>query len=175
MKISEIHNLIETKENLKCLPLKYSESALEPVMSKHNVEVHFQILTKNYFKKYAKTGDLFQKAGAVLHNSYWQCLKPYDVKNTPTPKIMELLEKNYGSWKKFEDNWIEEAIKVHGSGWVMLNKSGKIITVQNHKIVPHILPTDLWEHATSDYSYNKENFLKDFWKIVDWDVVESRL
>jgi superoxide dismutase len=176
MHINEIQNITESKITLKCLPLKFSEATLSPVMSKHNVDVHYNILTKNYFKKYAKTGDQFQKAGAVLHNSYWQALKAYDVKNKPTTKIIEFIEKHHGSWKKFEDKWIDEALKVHGNGWIMLNKTGKIITVHNHEIKPNIiLNIDIWEHALIDFDFNREKFLKDFWTIVDWNVVELRL
>lgn len=165
---------LKTDEKLICNKLKYDRGALAPVMSKHNVEVHYDILTKNYFKKYNETGDLFQKAGAVLHNQYWSILKPYSEKNEPTRAVTDILDDKFGSFKKFKDAWIEKALTLRGSGWIMLSKKGSIFTVENHAIKPNAILIDLWEHASVDYDFNKEKFLTDFWKIIDWDVVEKR-
>lgn len=170
MNITEIK-----KEKLVCRDLRYKPDSLAPVMSKHNVEVHYDILTKNYFKKYNATGDLFQKAGAILHNEYWSVLKPYSDNNEPTAKMMDLFSDRYGSFNKFKNVWIEKALSLEGSGWIMLSEHGDIFIVENHMIKSNILLIDLWEHASVDYDFNKEKFLTDFWKIIDWNIVETRL
>jgi superoxide dismutase, Fe-Mn family len=169
--------LLEAKqpEVLECLPLQYKMDALSPVMSEHNVKVHYEILTKNYFKKYEATGDLFQKAGAVLHNQAWACMKPYNSRNKPSKTAMNFIEKHFKSWDKFTDAWLEAATSIHGSGWVMLQPTGKIIMVPNHSIKPNILLVDLWEHQTVDFDYDKEAFLKAWWKVVNWDVFDQKI
>ena len=67
-------SLVESAQNTDKLVMRkldYRLDALAPCMSKHCVDVHYNKLTRKYFDKYAATGDLFQKAGAVLHNDYY--------------------------------------------------------------------------------------------------------
>ena len=100
--------------------LGYPLDSLEPVMSKNCVDVHYNTLTKNYFKKYAATGDLFQKAGAVLHNDYyWPMMQPYKAKNEPSPAMRESIEKSHQSLSKFKTAVQEAALTVQGNGWVL--------------------------------------------------------
>jgi len=174
MKYNELFEAAKS-DKIECSPLNFKLDALSPVISKHTVDVHFNTLTKAYFKKYEATGDSFQKAGAVLHNQFWSILKPYDEKNKPTKTSMNFIEQHHGSWKKFNDSILESASTIHGSGWVMLSPAGKIIMVPNHAIKPNVLLIDLWEHSTVDSDFNKESFIKGFWKIVNWDAVDKNI
>jgi len=66
---------------------------------------------------------------------------------------------------------------MQGSGWVYLSKSGEIKTIKNHAIRNDIVYLiDMWEHAYAmSYQWDKERYLKNLWRIVNWDIVNSRL
>jgi superoxide dismutase len=173
-------NLVESAqklENITQSPLSYSLKSLEPVMSRQCVDVHYNILTKNYFKKYKATGDLFQKAGAVLHNDfYWPMMQPYKTGNQPSSKIRDQIDQTWKNFRGLQDAALEAALSVQGNGWVMIMQDFQIQTVQNHVIKPGILwAIDIWEHATVDHNFNREKFFKDYWNIVNWTEIEQHL
>ena len=78
---------------------------------------------------------------------------------------------------KFKDAIEKTAMAIQGSGWVYLSTDGKIKTIVNHEIKKDILLLiDWWEHAWSlDYQWDKERYLDNIWKIINWDVCNERL
>ena len=92
--------------------------------------------------------------------------------------ILDFIEKNFKSYEAFINAFTEEAKNFHGSGWIYLAKSGKIKTIKNHKPVKDaIIILDIWEHAwqASDSPKEKDKYLKNFWKYLAWDIIQSRL
>jgi superoxide dismutase len=173
-------NLVESAgaiEPIQMNKLNYPLNALEPVMSKNCVDVHYHTLTKNYFKKYKATGDLFQKAGAVLHNDYyWPSLQPYQSSNPVSKTVAAQIEQAHGNVGTFKDTVLQAGLGIQGNGWVLIMKDLQITTVSNHVIKNGIAwAIDLWEHATVDHDYNREKFFKGYWNIVNWDFVEKAL
>ena len=70
----------------------------------------------------------------------------------------------------------EVAMGVQGSGWVYLATDGNIKTIKNHEVKSDILfLVDWWEHAwILDYGSDKKKYLKDIWKIINWNVISTR-
>jgi Fe-Mn family superoxide dismutase len=170
--------LIETKkEKLELPKLKYSESALAPVMSKETIANHYGILTKNYYKHYNEDHDNWNHAGAFLHGLLWEQFKPMMGGNSPTGKIKQFIEEKYKDFKKFQEEFSEIATTIHGSGWAYLAKDGSIKVIPNHAIKKDIVILfDMWEHAFYiDYQTDKAKYVKDVWKILDWSVINARL
>jgi len=68
-------------------------------------------------------------------------------------------------------------MKVQGSGWIYLSKTGQIKTIRNHAVRSDIaLLIDMWEHAyQNDYGSNKKKYLDSIWRIIDWSAVNRRL
>ena len=68
-------------------------------------------------------------------------------------------------------------MKIQGSGWVYMDTSGNIKTIVNHEVVSNIaLLIDWWEHAWAlDYQADKEKYLDNIWKIINWKVVSDRI
>lgn len=157
--------------------LPYKTNALEPVMSETCVDVHHRILTRGYFKKYHSTGDLFQRAGAVLHNDhYWPMMQPFDASSRPSNGLTDLISDAHQNLKQFKENVVSAALTIQGNGWVLLMQDLQIQTVQNHVIKPGVvLAIDVWEHATVDHNYNREQFFKKYWNIVNWQLVEEKI
>jgi superoxide dismutase, Fe-Mn family len=178
MKFAEV--LVEAKkEKLELSKLKYAQNGLQPVMAKETIEIHYGTLTKNYFKNYNKDGDDWNHAGAFLHAIWWDQFKPVMGGNSPTGEIKKFIEEKFKDFKKFQDEFEEQGSTIHGSGWVYLAKSGDIKIIPNHAIKKDIvLLFDMWEHAYIEdpqYKADKKKYLKDLWKILDWDVISSRL
>lgn len=166
-------------KKLELLPLPYGKSDLEPVMSEETIKYHYGKLAATYVERYNKgEGDLnFNEAGAFLHNVFFPQLKKPSTNNHPTEKSLEFIQKHYKSLEKFKEEFEKTAMGIQGSGWVYLSTSGKIKTIVNHEIKNDILLLiDWWEHAfVLDYLADKKSYLKNIWKIINWDVINERL
>jgi superoxide dismutase, Fe-Mn family len=180
--IREAIDLIEASTKpakLETTPLPYAENALDPVLSKASIDYHYEHLAKGYAKRYnAGEGNAdFNRAGSFLHNKFFPQLKPPKGANKPKGAILELIENKFKSYDDFKAAVKENAMKIQGSGWIYLSTSGDIKTIPNHQVRNDIaLLIDWWEHVWAlDYQWDKEKYLDNIWKIIDWDVVNQRL
>ena len=178
----EIIDLVEASTRpakLETTPLPYSENALEPVMSKETINYHFEHLAKGYAKKYnAGEGNAnFNRAGSFLHNKFFPQLRAPKGANRPRGAVLALIEDNFKTYEDFKIAVKEIAMKIQGSGWVYLSTNGTIKTIPNHAVRTDIcVLIDWWEHAWSlDYQWDKESYLDNIWKIINWDVCNERL
>jgi Fe-Mn family superoxide dismutase len=163
---------------LETTPLSYSLTDLEPVLSENNLVYHFEHLAKNYAKRYnAGEGDAdFNRAGSFLHNKLFSQFRSPKGANRPKGAIAQLIEHKFKTYEDFQAAFKEEAMKIQGSGWIYLSTSGEIKTIKNHAVrVDIALIIDWWEHAMSDYLWNKEKYLDNMWKIIDWSVINERI
>lgn len=174
-------DLIESKSKteLKLNPLPYDRDGLKPVFSQQTIDYHYGRLAQGYADRYNKgEGDpTFNEAGTYLHNLYFGQLKPVGGGVRPTGTSLALINDVYGSFDDFKHEIEAAAMAIQGSGWVYMARNGRIKTIANHAIRRDIaLLIDWWEHAWAlDYEHDKKRYLKNFWRIVDWNVVNSRL
>ena len=84
---------------------------------------------------------------------------------------------HYASFEDFKEKFAKIAMSIQGSGWVYLARNGNIKTIKNHQIKSDIvLLVDWWEHAWAlDYQADKAGYLKNIWRIINWDIVNARL
>jgi superoxide dismutase, Fe-Mn family len=184
--------------------LPYALDALEPYISKKTIEFHYgkhhQAYVNNLNKlivgtefENASLNDIVRKAGGGIFNNgaqvwnhtfYWNCMKPQGG-GEPTGALAAAILKNFGSFAEFKEKFSASAATLFGSGWAWLIKKddGTLEIVQEsnagnplkHGATP-ILTCDVWEHA---YYLDKQNvrpdYIADFWKLVDWDMVAGRL
>ena len=157
--------------------LPYGVNDLNPAISKATIDYHYEHLAKTYAKRYnAGEGDPdFNEAGVFLHNILFQQYRDSSDSNAPTGAVLELINTNYKSFAKFKDEFEKVAMAVQGSGWVYLAKDGKIKTIVNHEIKKDIVVlVDWWEHAWAlDYQSEKKSYLKNQWKIINWEHVNE--
>ncbi len=183
--------------------LPYATDALEPVISKQTVELHYgkhhQAYVDNLNKLVVGTkfenadletvvkesdGAIFNNAGQILnHNLYFTSFKK-DGGGEPKGKLGEAINAQFGSFEKFKEEFNAAGTSVFGSGWVWLAKdgSGKLSIEKESnagnpitKGLTPILGFDVWEHAYYlDYQNRRADHLKELWKIIDWDVVSAR-
>ena len=170
---------------LETTPLPYSENDLAPVLSKESIEYHYGQLARGYAKRYnADTNNSggnytkdFNRAGSFLHNKFFPQLRAPKGANRPRGAVLALIEEKFGTYEDFKDAFKETAMKIQGSGWVYLSTGGDIKTIANHAVRTDIcVLVDWWEHVwATDYQWDKERYLDNIWKIIDWDVCNQRL
>ena len=159
--------------------LPYARDALEPVMSKSTVDLHYGVLSKGYVDRFNnKEGDdAFNFGGATLHNMYWATLQPPSSSNRPTGASEELINKKFGSYEKFKNEFISKAKELQGSGWCYMDVKGNIATLPNQafkKTMQIALPVDMWEHSYL-LDTSKDKYLDGIWRIINWSIVNDRL
>ena len=171
--------IVEAKEKLTLAKLPYAKNALAPVMSKKTLDYHYSGLAKAYVDKFnSGEGDAkFNEAGAFLHNIFFPQLQAPTSGNKPSGVSLELINDKYGSFDKFKEEFTNTAMGIQGSGWIYMTKSGTIKIIKNHAIRTDIaMLVDWWEHAwVLDYQSDKEKYLNNIWKIIDWDVISKRI
>lgn len=179
--IRQLITLVEEKgrQELSLNGLPYARDELAPVLSKESIDYHYGKLAKGYVDRYNKgEGDAdFNEAGAYLHNIFFPQLMPPKSGNKPTGAVKALIDNKYGSYGEFKKALAETAMKIQGSGWVYMSRTGEIKTIKNHQIKRDIaLLVDWWEHVWAlDYQADKADYLNAIWSCINWDIVNQRL
>lgn len=175
----DIIDLLEAKKELELKKLPYARGALSPVLSSANIDFHYGKLAKGYVDRYNKgEGDkTFNEAGAFLHDIFFQQFRTPKNANAPKGRILDIINLHHTSWVDFKKNFKEEALKVQGSGWIYLSKSGQIKTIKNHaKRTDIAILVDMWEHSyQNDYHSDKGKYVDNLWRIMNWDAINKRL
>ena len=178
LKIKEILKTAKDDE-LILDKLKYSRKDLDPVLSESSMNYHYGKLAAGYVKRYNnKEGDKdFNKAGAFLHNIFFKQFRSPKQSNKPGGKILNIINNKFGSFEDFKNKMLEEAMKIQGSGWIYLSRNGDIKVIKNHQEKNDIaILIDWWEHAWAlDYQHDKEKYMNNIWKIIDWDFINNKI
>jgi Fe-Mn family superoxide dismutase len=130
-------------------------------------------------------GGIFNNAAQIWnHSFYWNCLSP-NGGNEPTGALAEAINKDFGSFAQFKDEFTKTAVTTFGSGWAWLvkNEDGSlIITSTSNAGNPMtegkkpLLTCDVWEHAYYiDYRNARPKYLEAFWDLTNWDFVAENL
>jgi len=159
------------------VPLPFARDALEPVMSKDTLDLHYGKHHATYVKvaneltagtkyekleldalvKAAKTNGekkLFNNAAqAWNHDFFWLSLTPDYVK--PAKALAEAIDTAFGSFDDFKKAFVEKGAGHFGSGWVwLIADKGKLSLFDTHDAdtplvqdKTAILVCDVWEHA----------------------------
>ena len=184
--------------------LPYEKNALEPVISERTLEFHHgkyhQAYVNNLNKllpgsdfvnadletiiKKAK-GGLFNNGAQVWnHTFYFESFSP-DPKKDPEGKLRALIDRDFSSLDQFKGAFEKAAATLFGSGWawLVMSEGEKLSIVQTSNAdnplrdgqMP-LLTADVWEHAYYlDYQNKRPEYLGNFWKVLDWSVIEGRI
>jgi Fe-Mn family superoxide dismutase len=119
--------------------------------------------------------------GHYNHSLFWQWMSPGS-SGEPDGELASRLSERYGSFQGFVDEFTAKALGVFGSGWVWLEPDLDIIAtpLQDTPIMQGLpaplLGLDVWEHAYYlDYKNVRADYVKAWWNVVDWSVVQGRL
>ena len=177
----DLIQLLEDKSNpqdIEIIALNFEPKEVSPVLSKETLDLHYGKLAYGYAERYnKKEGDReFNYAGAFLHNMLFPQFREVINNNKPNGPMLGFINKHHGSYDEMKSKFEEEAMKIEGSGWIYLSYSGNIKTIKNHEVRDDILLlVDWWEHAwILDYGSDKKKYLKEQWKIINWNVINTR-
>lgn len=177
----DIITLVEEKskpQDIEIIPLNFTDREVRPVLSKATLDLHYGKLAHGYAERYNnKEGDRdFNYAGVFLHNLLFTQYREVRNNNKPNGPMLGFIDKHFGSYNGFKEKFEEEAMKLQGSNWIYLADNGSIKTIPNHQVRNDILLLiDWWEHAwLLDYGSDKKKYLSEQWKIINWNVINTR-
>jgi Fe-Mn family superoxide dismutase len=160
------HNAYVTKLNAGIKDTEYSEMSLEDIIMKAN-------------------GGLFNNAAQVWnHTFYWNCLAP-NAGGNPSGAAADAINKKWGSFDKFKEEFSASAAGNFASGWTWLVKdtSGNLEILNTDDAdtpMKHgktaLMTIDVWEHAYYvDYRNARPKYIEAFWSLANWDFVNKNL
>ena len=185
-------------------PLPWAKDALAPAISAETIDFHYgkhhQAYVTNLNKALegkpeanqtleqvilSSSGPVFNNAAQVWnHTFYWNCLKP-GAGGEPSGKLAEGINKAFGGFDKFKEQFSELAVKTFGSGWAWLvqRPDGSLAMVSTPNAATPLtgedtalLTCDVWEHAYYiDYRNARPKYVEAFWNLVNWDFAASNM
>ena len=186
------------------MALPYAQDALEPVISKETIGFHHgkhltgyvnnlnALLEESHLAELPleeivlkAEGGMLNNAGQILnHEMYFEQFTGKPGKPAPAGRLAEAIERDFGSFEAFKEEFQKKGATLFGSGWVWLSadKDGKLVITQEpnaanpmQKGLKPLLTFDVWEHAYYlDYQNRRPDHLAALWQIIDWTVVENR-
>ena len=177
--------------------LPYAMNALEPYISERTMEFHYgkhhkayvdnlnKLIAGTHFEQMSleeiirKTAGKTEYAGifnnaaqAWNHAFFWTCMQPGGG-GEPTGEMKKKIERSFGGYDKFREEFAAAATTQFGSGWAWLaedEESGKLKVIKTanaetpiaHGLKP-LLTVDVWEHAYYlDYQNRRPDFVNAF-------------
>lgn len=125
--------------------------------------------------------------GYYNHCLFWEIMSP-NGGGEPSGRLQSALEKSFGTFEKFKENFSSACGTRFGSGWGWLcAKSDGSLEIcstpnQDNPLMPGIgcggtpiLGLDVWEHAYYlNYQNRRPDYIKAFFNVVDWSVVSKK-
>lgn len=197
--------------NLPNLP--YEFSALEPFIDTQTMEIHhgkhhaayvnnLNTALANYTDLQNKTlEELIRDINALPkdiqtavrnnggghwnHAFFWELLQP-KAPQAPLGGLDAAIEKRFGSFAQFKDEFTKAAAGRFGSGWAWLifsqgelqiistpNQDNPLMNIAEAQGAP-ILGLDVWEHAYYlKYQNRRPDYIAAFWNIINWEKANA--
>lgn len=190
--------------------LPYAHDALEPYIDKQTMEIHHgkhhaayvtnlnKALETNaewgnksieeILKNVSKLPPAIRNNGGghYNHSLFWKWMKKGGG-GQPSGELASAINKDFGTFDKFKEQFANAGVTRFGSGWAWLikqdgklviastpNQDNPLMDVAETKGTP-ILGLDVWEHAYYlKYQNKRPDYIAAFWNVVNWDEV-SRL
>ncbi len=190
--------------------LPYAYDALEPHIDARTMEIHHTKhhngYTNNLNNAIAGTDlegksiddilkNLDMNNGAIRNNGggfynhslFWSVMSP-NGGGKPTGELATAIDRDFGSFENFKDEFAKAAATRFGSGWAWLcvHNGGKLEVCssanQDNPIMPGIgcggapiLGLDVWEHAYYlNYQNRRPDYIEAFFNVINWDEVSKR-
>ena len=196
--------------SFELVKLPYSYDAISPEIEARTMEIHY---SKHYLaytnslnkvlkgteyedltieevlsKSVADSLNLRNNAGGYYnHSLFFECIGP-KAGGQPKDTLAIAINKDFGSFESFKNQFKNAANKQFGSGWAWLivDNTGKLqVTAtsnQDNPLMPKaiipgtpILALDVWEHAYYlQYQNKRKNYVDAFFNIINWKVVQEK-
>jgi superoxide dismutase, Fe-Mn family len=125
--------------------------------------------------------------GHYNHSLFWTVMSP-NGGGTPSGELAADIEKTFGSFDAFKEEFAKAAATRFGSGWAWLsvkadgtlcvcsspNQDNPLMDISECPGTP-ILGIDVWEHAYYlHYQNRRPDYVAAFWNVVNWEEVARR-
>jgi Fe-Mn family superoxide dismutase len=189
-------------------PLPYPEHALEPYLGEETLAIHYHKHHAGYYAKLIEAvgesearerelidfvfrprdQNVFRNAAqAWNHDFYWRSLCPARLREpVPRKRLAELVDRDFGSFNAFLEEYRAAATGQFGSGWAWLVVGAggalRIVNTANAdnpllESVKPLLVIDVWEHAYYlDYRNERARYVDAVVdRLLDWSFAEANL
>jgi Fe-Mn family superoxide dismutase len=190
--------------------LPYSFDALEPHIDAQTMQIHHDkhhaTYVANLNKAVASFPDLGQKpvedllkdlnalpdkvrtairnqgGGHYNHSLFWQMMNK-NAGGEPSGELSNAMEKKFGSFGAFKDQFTKAAVGQFGSGWAWLVSDGGELKIQSTSNQDSplsegkqpLLGVDVWEHAYYlKYQNRRPEYVAAWFNVINWDFVSQR-
>ena len=188
--------------------LPYAHDALEPHIDARTMEIHHGKHHAGYtnnlnnavagtdmegkdieslLRDHSDNGAVRNNGGGFWnHSLFWTSMSP-NGGGAPSGTLGEAIDRDFGSFENFKDEFSKAAATRFGSGWAWLCvNNGKLEVCssanQDNPIMPGvgcgghpILGLDVWEHAYYlNYQNRRPDYINAFFNVVDWNAVAAR-
>ncbi|QBS37214.1 superoxide dismutase [Thermaerobacter sp. FW80] len=192
-------------------PLPYDYNALEPHIDEQTMRIHHDRHHATYvnnvnaaLEKYPalqnkpieellrqidqvpediRTAVRNNGGGHANHSLFWEIMSPRGG-SQPSGALAEAINKAFGSFESFKEQFTKTATTHFGSGWAWLVVDEKgdlqVYSLPNQdspymKGHTPILGLDVWEHAYYlKYQNRRPDYVAAWWNVVNWDEVARR-
>ncbi len=184
--------------------LPYAKNALQPHISEETLDYHYgkhhqayvtnlnNLVPGTPFENATLEEIIMKASGPIFNNGaqvwnhtfYWHSMAP-NGGGEPTGKLADAINKDFGSFAQFKEQFTKAAVGQFGSGWAWLvkNSEGKLeIVATGNAANPMtdnkkpLLTCDVWEHAYYiDYRNLRPKYVEAFWALVNWDFAEKNM
>jgi Fe-Mn family superoxide dismutase len=191
-------------------PLPYPFDALEPQIDAQTMQIHHDkhhaAYVANLNKAVAQSPDLGMKpvedllknldavpekirsavrnqgGGHYNHSLFWQMMNK-NAGGAPSGELAKAIDKKFGGFDAFKDQFTKAAVGQFGSGWAWLVLDGGELKIQS---TPNqdspisegklpLLGVDVWEHAYYlKYQNRRPEYVAAWFKVINWDYVIQR-
>jgi Fe-Mn family superoxide dismutase len=190
-------------------PLPYAPDALEPFIDRQTMEIHhgkhhqayvtnlnnavngtemdgksIEELMRNVSKHPVAIRN--NGGGHFNHTLFWNTLKKNEG-GKPSGAIADAINRKFGSYEAFKEEFTKAATTRFGSGWAWLivdsngdlavtstpNQDNPLMDVAEKQGKP-LLGLDVWEHAYYlKYQNKRPDYINAFWNVINWDAVSK--
>jgi superoxide dismutase, Fe-Mn family len=192
-------------------PLPYAVDALEPYIDARTMEVHHDKHHAGYVRKLnaaveatpalqgkgleemlgdlegvpesARTAIRNNGGGHYNHTLFWRGMKRQGG-GGPKGDLATAIDKQFGSFSQFQDQFTKAALTRFGSGWAWLSDHhGEHLHIEStpNQDTPlssghtPLLGIDVWEHAYYlNYQNRRADYIAAWFNVIDWDDVSER-
>ncbi|MGO8697360.1 MAG: superoxide dismutase [Limisphaerales bacterium] len=191
-------------------PLPYPFDALEPHIDAQTMQIHHDkhhaAYVANLNKALSQFPDLGKKpvedllkdlnavpekvrtavrnngGGHCNHSLFWQMMNK-NGGGEPAGELAKAMDKKFGNFGSFKDQFTKAALGVFGSGWAWLVSEGGNLTIepapnQDSPISrgkQPLLGLDVWEHAYYlKYQNRRADYIAAWFNVINWDYVSQR-
>ncbi len=123
-----------------------------------------------------------QGGGHYNHSLFWQMMKK-NGGGEPSGELAKAMDKAFGSFSAFKEQFTKAAVGQFGSGWAWLVLAGGELKIEpsanqdspiSEGKVP-LLGVDVWEHAYYlKYQNRRPDYVAAWFNVVNWDFVAEK-